>query len=65
MKKNKKIDPIPELTCTTMPTKGSNNGEYTITIPLKYMVDAYKAPAAFFVFKFKGLKYENTKSKKV
>lgn len=49
-------EPIPELKCVRMPTKGLNNGEYSVTIPLKYMVSAYKYPAAFFVFKFVGMK---------
>lgn len=57
LKKDKKSDPLPQLTCTTMPTKGLNNGEYSVSIPLEYMLDAYKVPAAFFVFKFKGMRY--------
>lgn len=51
------MEHIPELICTRMPTKGSNNGEYSVSIPLKYMIVAYAKPTAFFVFKFKGLHY--------
>lgn len=55
MKKVKK-DPIPELKVLKKPSKGCNNGFYEVIIPLKYMVDAYKVPAAFFSFRFIGLK---------
>ena len=56
MKKTKKIEPVPELKCVRKPSAGSNDGMYSVTIPLKYMVEAYKAPAAFFVFNFIGMK---------
>lgn len=58
MRKTKKIEPIPELKCIKKPSKGCNDGFYEVVIPLKYMVDAYKVPAAFFVFKFVGLRYD-------
>ena len=51
-------DPIPELKCIRMPDKGANNGQYCVSIPLKYMVKAYEVPAAFFEFRFIGMKGE-------
>lgn len=56
--KKVKPEPIPILVCTKKPTKGKNDGYYTVSIPLKYMIAAYEKPAAFFVFKFVGLKEE-------
>ena len=47
---------IPSLTCSRMPSEGLNDGEYTVTIPLEYVLAALKAPAAYFVFKFIGMK---------
>lgn len=62
MKQNKKEfkitpqDPIPQLLCIKKPTKGKNDGVYSVKIPLKHMVSAYENPAAFFVFNFIGIK---------
>lgn len=47
---------IPELKCIKLPSKGCNDGYYQVSIPLKYMIAAYEKPAAFFVFKFIGMK---------
>lgn len=58
MKKVKKIEPIPTLTCTKKPDPQCNNGFYKVSIPLKYMISAYEKPAAFFEFQFIGLKGE-------
>lgn len=55
MPKSKKKEPIPELKCLKKPDKNCNNGFYEVVIPLKYMVDAYKVPAAFFSFRFIGM----------
>lgn len=52
----KKPEAIPELICTKKPTKGKNDGLYEVTIPLKYIIKACEAPAAYFVFKFIGIK---------
>ena len=51
---------IPKLIMTQMPHAGANDGMYEVIIPLEYVLAALKAPAAFFVFKFKGLVYEQT-----
>lgn len=55
----KKKESIPSLICTNKPTKGKNDGLYEVSIPLKYIIKACEAPAAYFVFKFIGLKNEN------
>ena len=47
---------IPQLIMTQMPHAGANDGMYEVIIPLEYVLAALKAPAAFFVFKFVGLK---------
>ena len=47
---------IPQLICVRMPDKGANDGMYEVIIPLEYVLAAVKAPAAFFVFKFVGMK---------
>ena len=54
-----KNEPIPELLVTRKPSKGLNNGEYTITIPIAYLIKAVETPAAFYKFKFIGLKYND------
>ena len=54
-------DPIPQLSCVQMPHSGANDGIYEVSIPLKYMVAAYERPAAYFVFKFVGLRMEGKK----
>lgn len=46
-----------ELICTKKPSKGSNDGFYEVKIPLIYMTQALEVPAAFYSFRFIGLKY--------
>ena len=53
---SKKSEPIPSLSCVRMPTEGLNHGEYRVRIPLNYMIKAYEVPAAWFEFRFIGLK---------
>lgn len=50
-----KSEPVPTLKCVQDARSGSNDGVYEVSIPLKYMVKAYECPAAFFVFKFRGM----------
>jgi len=63
--KEKKVRPetlLPaELICTKAPDKGANNGYYEVKIPLIYMTEALQQPAAFYKFKFIGLRYKETK----
>lgn len=47
---------IPYLSCTKKPSPGCNNGYYEVGVPLKYIIEACKVPAAHFVFRFVGLK---------
>jgi hypothetical protein len=49
------------LVCTKKPTGKNNNGHYEITIPLIYLVEAFKKPAAFYKFLFVGLRYKEDK----
>ena len=58
MKKFVKSEPIPSLECTQRPHKGSNDGIYEVTIPIKYLIKAVEVPAAFYKFRFIGLKGE-------
>ena len=53
-----KSDPIPELLCLQKPRRGTNDGVYEITIPIKYLIKAVEVPAAFYKFKFIGLLYK-------
>lgn len=63
-KKSKKEDPIapkgpkPTLTCIKKPDAGCNNGFYEVSLPINYMLEAYKNPGAFFIFRFIGLNGE-------
>ena len=45
-----------ELWCTKKPSKGANDGYYEVRIPLVYMVEAFKTPAPYYIFKFIGLR---------
>lgn len=47
-----------ELFCTKAPDEGCNNGYYEVKIPLIYMTEALKQPAAFYSFRFIGLRGE-------
>jgi hypothetical protein len=51
-------EPIPSLTCIKKPSKRQNDGIYTVTIPIAYLIKAIEVPAAFYKFKFVGLRYE-------
>ena len=55
---------VPKLVCHKCPSEGLNDGEYTVTIPLEYVLAALKAPAAYFVFKFVGLRYRELRPTK-
>jgi hypothetical protein len=46
------------LVCTSKPTGDKNDGRYEVTIPLIYLIEAMKRPAAFYKFLFIGLKYD-------
>lgn len=45
----------PELICTKKPSKGNNNGKYTVKIPFKYML--LTEIASSYAFNFIGIKY--------
>jgi hypothetical protein len=46
------------LVCTHRPSSTKNNdGQYEVTIPLIYLIEAMKKPAQFYKFKFRGLRY--------
>lgn len=64
MKKPKETYARPEsllpatLVCTKKPTTiKDNDGNYEVTIPLIYLIEAMKKPAQFYKFKFVGLRY--------
>lgn len=49
------------LVCTKNPsTIKANDGTYEVTIPLIYLIEAMKKPAAFYKFKFVGLRHVKT-----
>lgn len=49
---------IPKLVCLKKPDVKCNNGFYEVVIPLEYIIEACKVPAAYFSFKFVGLRGE-------
>lgn len=53
--KKPKLDPIPKLTCIKKSSRGKNDGLYSISIPLEYIIEAVKTPAAYYEFKFVGI----------